>query len=131
MQKAIFYGGIFLVTQTRGVVNLTLTEELARAPSAARRAAAAAKKPKTRKLWGDGHGAFQTTGKFSAATVRGTTWLVQDACDGTLTRVKQGLVRSATTSRRRRCSCARASPTWPNRSTETTIWRLITARDSG
>ena len=24
--------------------------------------------------------------------MRGTTWLVQDSCDGTLTRVKQGVV---------------------------------------
>ena len=42
------------------------------------------KKPKTRKLWGDGKGNFRTTGKYSAATVRGTKWLVQDSCTGTL-----------------------------------------------
>ena len=47
---------------------------------------------KTRKLWGDGKGAFRTTGKYSAATVRGTKWLVQDSCAGTLTRVTQGSV---------------------------------------
>ena len=52
----------------------------------------AAKKPKTRKLWGDGHGAFSTRGQYSAATVRGTVWLVQDSCSGTLTRVKTGVV---------------------------------------
>ena len=53
---------------------------------------AAAKKPKTRRLWGSGKGNFRTTGKYSAATIRGTTWLVQDSCAGTTTTVKQGVV---------------------------------------
>ena len=35
---------------------------------------------------------FRTTGNYSAATVRGTEWLVQDSCSGTLTRVTQGVV---------------------------------------
>ena len=51
-----------------------------------------AKKPKTRKLWGDGSGSFRTRGQYSAATVRGTQWLVQDSCAGTLTQVKKGVV---------------------------------------
>ena len=50
------------------------------------------KKPKTRKLWGDGKGKFRTKGQYSAATVRGTKWLVQDGCRYTLTRVTQGSV---------------------------------------
>ena len=45
-----------------------------------------------RQLWGRGNGSFRTGGKRSAATVRGTWWLVQDRCDGTLTRVKVGRV---------------------------------------
>jgi len=56
------------------------------------KASAAAKKVKKRRLWGSGKGAFQTTGRYSAATIRGTTWLVQDSCAGTLTRVTQGVV---------------------------------------
>ena len=55
-------------------------------------ARAAAAKPKTRKLWGDGKGKFRTKGQYSAATIRGTKWLVQDACTTTLTRVAQGVV---------------------------------------
>jgi ferric-dicitrate binding protein FerR (iron transport regulator) len=43
-------------------------------------------------LWGDGKGSFRTSGKYSAATVRGTRWLVRDSCAGTLTRVAQGSV---------------------------------------
>lgn len=36
-------------------------------------------------LWGKAHGKFTTTGKYSSATIRGTTWGVTDRCDGTLT----------------------------------------------
>jgi uncharacterized repeat protein (TIGR01451 family) len=45
-----------------------------------------------RALWGSAHGNFRTTGKYAAATVRGTIWLVEDRCDGTLTQVVQGVV---------------------------------------
>jgi hypothetical protein len=53
---------------------------------------AKSKRP-VRKLWGSGKGKFVTKGKYSSATVRGTKWLTQDRCDGTLTRVLQGIVR--------------------------------------
>ena len=56
------------------------------------RASAAQKKPKKRKLWGKGTGKFRTTGSYSAATIRGTEWLVEDTCTTTLTRVKVGVV---------------------------------------
>ena len=45
-----------------------------------------------RALWGSAHGNFRTTGKYAAATVRGTIWLVEDRCDGTLTQVVEGVV---------------------------------------
>jgi hypothetical protein len=38
------------------------------------------------------HGNFNTRGKFSAATVRGTSYSVSDRCDGTVTHVKHGVV---------------------------------------
>jgi hypothetical protein len=43
-------------------------------------------------LWGKGPGQFRTKGRYAAATVRGTWWLTQDRCDGTLVRVRQGIV---------------------------------------
>jgi hypothetical protein len=49
-------------------------------------------KKKVRSLWGDGKGSFQTRGQGAAATVRGTRWLTQDRCDGTLVRVRRGRV---------------------------------------
>ena len=39
-----------------------------------------------------GKGKFRTKGQYSAATVRGTKWLVQDTCTTTLTRVTEGVV---------------------------------------
>ena len=37
-------------------------------------------------------GRFRTSGRYSAATVRGTDWVTTDRCDGTLTRVTRGTV---------------------------------------
>ena len=45
-----------------------------------------------RRLWGRGKGRFRTRGRFAAATVRGTVWRTIDRCDGTLIRVKRGVV---------------------------------------
>jgi hypothetical protein len=87
-ETATFYGGIFTVTQVGGITTLTLSGP---APSCGARASAG-KKVKSRKLWGDGKGAFRTRGEYSAATVRGTRWLVQDTCAGTLTKVAVGVV---------------------------------------
>jgi hypothetical protein len=96
LQTAIFFDGIFKLTQTKKTTDLTLNEALARCRHKKGKAASIAArkkaKPKTRKLWGSGHGSFRTKGRYSAATVRGTKWLVQDSCAGTLTRVAQGVV---------------------------------------
>ncbi len=89
-ESAKFYDGIFKVTQSRGITTLALTEQLA--PCSSRARAAQKKKPKTRKLWGDGKGKFRTKGRYAAATVRGTKWLVQDGCRYTLVRVARGSV---------------------------------------
>jgi hypothetical protein len=88
--KADFYDGLFKIAQAKGTTTLTLTEVLD--CKKAKSASAAAKKPKTRKLWGDGKGKFRTRGQYAAATVRGTRWLVQDGCSFTKTTVKQGSV---------------------------------------
>jgi hypothetical protein len=53
----------------------------------------AKRKRPIRRLWGNGKGRFTTRGRYSSATVRGTHWLVQDRCDGTLTRVLRGVVK--------------------------------------
>lgn len=93
--SAVFSLGKFTVLQEAGadpVATLRLT-----GPSYAdvcEPAAAAGKRKakRVRRLWGDGKGAFRTSGRYSAATVRGTRWLTEDRCDGTLTRVVRGEV---------------------------------------
>lgn len=45
-----------------------------------------------RHLWGSGHGHFITIGRTASAAVRGTIWLTDDRCGGTLTRVARGIV---------------------------------------
>jgi hypothetical protein len=95
-ETATFYAGIFKITQVRGITNLTLSQPLACTKKAKASAAAKkgkkAKKVKKRRLWGSGKGSFRTTGRYSAATIRGTTWLVQDTCTSTLTKVRHGVV---------------------------------------
>jgi uncharacterized repeat protein (TIGR01451 family) len=60
--------------------------------SARKTAAAGADDRPVRRLWGKGTGKFETKARFSAATIRGTTWLVEDRCDGSLTHSEQGTV---------------------------------------
>jgi len=89
--KSWFYSGVFKVKQALAAKPVTELQ-LTGAKLSCKKASAAAKKPKTRKLWGDGSGSFRTRGQFSSATVRGTKWVVIDRCDGTLTRVVKGVV---------------------------------------
>jgi hypothetical protein len=88
-QTAKFYGGIAKVTQPGGVTQLTLNEKLA---ACGGNASTSRRRAHKRRLWGDGKGSFRTRGQYSSATVRGTKWLVQDSCAGTLTKVARGVV---------------------------------------
>ena len=60
--------------------------------SAAGVASAARKRPRIRKLWGNGSGHFRTVGSDASASELGTKWLTEDTCAGTLIRVTQGAV---------------------------------------
>ena len=95
---SVFWDGIFKIGQTKGrrpITTLKLTEKLS-CGSGGKKASTAKKKRKKgkrkRRLWGNGKGRFRTRGKYSAATVRGTKWLVEDRCTRTLTRVRRGRV---------------------------------------
>ena len=91
--SADFFDGLFKLTQTKGSKPLTTLALIERLSCTRTKAlSAAAKKKKSRRLWGDGKGRFRTKGKHSAATVVGTKWLVQDRCTSTLTRVVRGRV---------------------------------------
>jgi hypothetical protein len=94
-QRAWFYQGVFKLGQGKGrkpLTTLTLSGRL-QCGGGGGKANAAQKRKKKRRLWGDGRGKFRTKGKHSAATVVGTRWLVEDRCNGTLTRVRKGVVR--------------------------------------
>ena len=111
-QTSDFYDGIFQVKQAVPkkkpkkakalTTDLILKGEIPRSQCAplkgARAAAVSAKKKKKGpksvlgKLWGNGKGKFRSNGTYSSATVRGTVWLTQDECDGTLTKVRRGTV---------------------------------------
>lgn len=83
---ADFYDGAFVVREPRkGPTQLWLAAERTSTCKAGSKAVVG-------QLWGDGKGSFQTRGKYAAATVRGTTWRVQDRCDGTLVTVTHGVV---------------------------------------
>ncbi len=95
-QTVTLSGGEFVVTQGRnGMVVATLTGgDFSVCPTARERAhvARAASTHATgkhvvRKLWAEGHGNFTTNGNYASASVRGTRWLTEDLCEGTLIHV--------------------------------------------
>jgi Ca2+-binding RTX toxin-like protein len=89
-ESAEFYDGLFTVAQAPAGESVTVLRlEGGDFGECGGTNGFLAEKPK-RKLWGAGRGKFRTRGRFSAATVRGTTWYTADACDGTLTRVAEG-----------------------------------------
>jgi hypothetical protein len=98
-QTSDFYDGTFQIKQSVPkksaplVTDIVLKGQASRA-SCSLRSVDKKKGPKSvlGKLWGSGKGKFRTSGKYASATVRGTIWLTQDECDGTLIRVKRGTV---------------------------------------
>jgi hypothetical protein len=100
LQAGTFWGSRFQVRQPRrgrGLTSLVLRGgnfAACRRPSAnGSRVAGASAVRRIRRLWGrDRGGRFRTYGRQSQATVRGTRWLTEDRCDGTLTRVTSGAV---------------------------------------
>jgi hypothetical protein len=101
-ETGTFYGGVFRLGQTAtsgGATGnaLTVLKLVGPLPSClvkkfGKKAATSAAKRRTRKLWGEAKGNFRTVGRYAAATVRGTKWLTEDKCTGTLIRVVQHTV---------------------------------------
>jgi hypothetical protein len=99
LDTADFYGGVFQLLQRKTgskLASLQLNggrfKGCPRAPKAVLTRKRLSPKRSVRHLWGSGTGAFRTVGRFSSATVRGTKWLTDDRCNGTLTRVTKGKV---------------------------------------
>ncbi len=87
-QDAQFYDGSMTVTQqnTSAVTDVNLVG------GNSARCSSSLSNQVLRLLWASGSGVFRTSGRYAAATVRGTTWLTEDFCDGTLVRAEQGVV---------------------------------------
>jgi hypothetical protein len=86
LQRANFAGATFKLGQpASGITTLTLKHGNFGVCSrkGTRQPASAVTSTVVRSLWGNGHGDFTTTGRYAAATVRGTIWETQDRCDGT------------------------------------------------
>jgi len=101
VQSGDFGAGIFKLLQQRRQRGLTemdiIDNHSARQLCATqgKKARIAASHPSRKvlgRLTANSHGHFTARGQYSAATVRGTTWSVQNRCDGTLTRVVRGVV---------------------------------------
>jgi dipeptidyl aminopeptidase/acylaminoacyl peptidase len=90
-QTGVFYSGRAVVTQKKAKAPVT-TLQVSGPLVCSKRSFAAAAKPRKRRLWGNAKGRFSTKGGFSTASVRGTLWLTEDSCDGTLVRVVRGRV---------------------------------------
>ena len=97
-QSGRFTAGLFQVLQSRkqsakGLTELAMKGSAAGFRSCGSNASASALSSRTvRRLRANAKGRYRTRGRHSAATVRGTTWTVEDRCDGTLTTVKRGEV---------------------------------------
>jgi hypothetical protein len=108
LQLGTFWGGRFKIRQRRagnGMTTLVLRGgSFAGCPPHASDATAVASRRRraVRRLWArDRHGRFRTHGQNSVATARGTRWLTEDRCGGTLTRVRGGAVAVRDRARRR------------------------------
>jgi hypothetical protein len=95
-QSGDFGRGVFQVAQSKSAKGLTDLKlkggKFSSCRGSAKKGSAAAKKKTIRSLFSKAKGKFRTKGRYSAASVRGTTWIVTDRCDGTLTQVKSGTV---------------------------------------
>jgi hypothetical protein len=110
LETGVFSGALFTVTQSRsgvskGLITLSLLEGLfpgapsyagctvhAAADGPSAHAAGLSSRILQTLRASDHGGRFQTRGRYSAATVRGTVWDTIDRCDGTETIVRRGTV---------------------------------------
>jgi hypothetical protein len=101
-QTGEFYDGQFELTQAadgRVIVKLTggsfagcPLPRKARKGLLVHTADAKTKSTVVRKLWGNAHGAYTTSGRSASATVLGTVWLTEDRCDGTYFKVTKDTI---------------------------------------
>ena len=100
LQSGDFGAGLFKLLQNRrqhGLTDLDIVDthtarQLCTSVGKARIASGRPSSKVLGRLNASSHGHFAARGQYSASTVRGTIWSVANQCDGTLTRVKRGVV---------------------------------------
>lgn len=102
-QDGTFYGTKFKVSQPAnqgGLTELDIRDAAAnrsacRKSRSGKRPFAAKRLPKTlvARIKGRAKGKYRTRGRNSSASVKGTTWEINERCDGTLTKVVTGVVK--------------------------------------
>jgi hypothetical protein len=96
-QTGTFTDGRFVMTQTRGANPVTDLNMKGGSFSKCRRGrqgrpSARPAARRIRRLSGNARGRFRTRGRNSSATVRGTRWTMEERCNGTFTRAREGSV---------------------------------------
>ena len=89
LQAGVFDGGLFQIVQSQALGGLV---ELKLQSATTARCVAGTSSQVLDLLHSNVNGRFETQGRYSAATVRGTEWTTSDQCNGTLTRVQRGVV---------------------------------------
>lgn len=91
-QGADFFDGTFKVLQPLGGRPVTVLKLQNPVSCRTGHPRATASGSRSHGLWGSGKGNFRSEGRHGSATVRGTIWWAQDRCDGTMFKVKRGVV---------------------------------------
>ncbi|MDP9227801.1 MAG: hypothetical protein M3M99_01965, partial [Actinomycetota bacterium] len=94
-QSIEFYGGLFKIQQsaaTNSVAIARLVGKLSCGSAASGKASASgpqaiSAKRRGKRLWGSGSGSYATAGRGGTGSVRGTTWLTKETCQGTFFKV--------------------------------------------
>jgi hypothetical protein len=97
LQSAVFHDGAFTVSQRPASSPITELQlaggNFSDCGAVTRRTGVfTAARTARRRLWGSGKGRYRTRGRNGSATVRGTTWLTEDGCEGTEALVRKGVV---------------------------------------
>ena len=101
-QKADFFDGAFSVKQVtenekvgkkkRKVLVTELKLDVAAPTDCKAKSKPIAAARRGGRLWGRGRGRYRTRGRRGAGTVRGTTWLTEERCEGTYFKVTKGFI---------------------------------------
>jgi hypothetical protein len=98
IQAAEFYSGEFKLLQPTHGKPMTVLDLIGFDPSVCNSALqrpgrlARAHHNSSVRLWGSGHGNYQTKGRHGSATVGGTIWLTEDSCSGTFFKAQHDTV---------------------------------------